>query len=257
MRGSPRSRRWGAVRGRRARRRAREGAVMLVVMLVLMVATASAAVSVTTIQSELQAAGHDRMAMQARYVAETAMMTTISYIDVLFDTGQWEQIWRRWAGSPPPVMNEFGRPPINNTRTAIRTTMEQHDALQIVPASEVTPVNRPDENDVSGSFGPRQGYGPMLHNNGSVLGYVVDITDCHIAPSGGTPGSPVGGGPGSLSIVQFYCVVTARARLQQIGTANLTRRWDYGGAAYFQNAFSSAHESRAAILTPAVAIPLN
>ena len=67
------------------RPRRREGAVMLVVMLILMIATASAAISVHTTQSELQAAGEERIALQSRYASEAAMMSTISMIDMLGD----------------------------------------------------------------------------------------------------------------------------------------------------------------------------
>ena len=69
-------------RGRR-RGRSRDGAVMLVVLLILLVATASAAVSVSSTQAELQAAGNERVATQTRYVAETGLATTISWLEMV------------------------------------------------------------------------------------------------------------------------------------------------------------------------------
>src|SRR5688572_17156059 len=116
-----------AARRRRRARRSRDGAVMLVIMLVLMVATASAAVSINTVQSEIQSAGNERVALQTRYVAETAMMTTISWVEMLADSGQWLQTWEQWQGQPPP-MAMYAEPEIGNG-TASRTTMQAQDAL--------------------------------------------------------------------------------------------------------------------------------
>ena len=102
--------------------------------------------------------------------------------------------------------------------------------------------------DTLGSFGPRQAYGLPPE------GYVVDVTDCAIAPSGHTPGAPVGGGAGSLKIVQFYCVLTARAHIQLSGAA-AARNWTFGSFTYAQDPYTSEHDSRATILTPQMIVP--
>jgi hypothetical protein len=262
-----------ARRRRRAQRRRQEGAVMLVVMLVLMVATASAAVSVNTIQSEMHSAGNERVALQTRYLAETAMMTTISWIEMLADNGQllptWESDWQ----NARPVMGYYAEPEIVAAGAA-RTTMEVQDAL-VTNNAEITPVNAAaaptasgsggsggsggtsgsggsggsggSTADYLGSFGPRQGY--RLPEGG----YVVDITDCHVAPSAGTPGAPIGGGPGSQQIIQLYCSVTARGRLvlPETAGAEVERRWTFGATTYEQRVYaSSSQDSRALILTP-------
>jgi hypothetical protein len=260
---------------RRRRRRARarrEGAVMLVVMLVLMIATASAAVAVHTTQSELQAAGEERVALQSRYASEAAMMTTISMIDMLGDSGQWLDVWREWNKIPAPQMYRYAEPEIDpgNRHQAVRTTLGQETRLQ--STTEVPPLNGPQAAsggsggggsgggsgsggtssgvplDTLGSFGPRQAYGLPPE------GYVVDVTDCAIAPSGHTPGAPVGGGSGSLKIVQFYCVLTARAHIQLPG-ATASRNWTFGGFTYAQDPYTSEHDSRATILTPQMIVP--
>jgi hypothetical protein len=270
------------LRARRARRkRSRRGAVMLVVMLVLMVATASAVISVNTVQSELQAAGNDRIALQTRYVAEAAIMTTVSWIDMLGDTGQWLETWNDWT--TPPEMWPVGEPELPTNRQATRTSMWQQRALttntnEVPPLADATPYGTGGGGaggsggsggtggsggsggsggaggagggpavDFLGSFGPRQSY--VLPSEG----YVVDITDCQIAPTAGTPGSPVGGGPGSLRVVQFYCVLTAHGRLVQ--SSGLTRTWTFNSHNYAQSMFGSSHDSRATIVTPAMIVP--
>jgi hypothetical protein len=260
---------------RRARAHARrEGAVMLVVMLILMLATASAAVSVHTTQSELQAAGEERIALQSRYASEAAMMSTISMIDMLGDSGQWLDVWREWNKLPAPQMYRYAEPEIDpgNRHQAMRTSLGQETRLQT--STEIAPLNGPQSAsggsgggggsggsggtggssgsgvplDTLGSFGPRQAYGLPPE------GYVVDVTDCAIAPAGHTPGAPVGGGTGSLKVVQFYCVLTARAHIQLPGAAAV-RNWTFGAFTYAQDPYTSEHDSRATILTPQMIVP--
>lgn len=59
-------------RSRRAERR--EGAAMLVVMMILLMSTATALFAVHSTTFEIRAAGHTRLAMQAQYVGESALM---------------------------------------------------------------------------------------------------------------------------------------------------------------------------------------
>lgn len=246
---------------------------MLVVMLILMIATASAAISVHTTQSELLAAGEERIALQSRYASEAAMMSTISMIDMLGGTGQWLDVWRAWNALPTPQMYRYAEPEIDpgNRHQAVRTTLAQTTSLQ--STIEMPPLSAPQAAsggtsggsggaggtggsggssgmapDLLGSFGPRQAYGLPAE------GYVVDVNDCAVAPSGHTPGAPVAGGTGSLKIVQFYCVLTARAQIQLPGAAT-ARNWTFGAFTYAQDPFMSEHDSRATILTPQMIVP--
>jgi hypothetical protein len=107
---------------------------MLVVMMVLLVATASAAVSVHSTQSELRAAGHHRQAIQTRYVSEAAMMTTISWIDQLGQSGDWQTIMDEWkAPNPPPQMWHFAEPKYCILNNACTPTEEagRHHAMSV------------------------------------------------------------------------------------------------------------------------------
>ena len=240
---------------RRSRSRARqEGAVLLVVMLVLMVATASAAVSVNTVQSEMQAAGHDRMATQTRYVSEVAVMTTLAFIDQIAPRKELERMWL----PAPPVMEVYGEPSIpvgvGGADLWMRYSMEQHDALPTA-LTDVAPVTNTDPNDatVIGSFGPRVTYGVP-----NPRGYVVDLTDCMVAPAAATAGAPVPGSSGTGSApVQFYCTLTARGRVTRDADDEEQRdvherRWTFDGAVYDQGMYDNTHDSRAIILTPSV-----
>lgn len=248
-------------RSRMRRGRREEGAVMLVVLLILMLATASSAISMGTVQSELRASGDDRIALQAHYLAETAIMTTLTWIDVLGQSGQWFDVWNTWAigGARPEMVTSYGEPqfPAGMTGQASRTTMVQQRLL-ITDATqnEIAPV---DSGDILtfGSFGPNQAYGQVGD------GYIVDITDCQVAGSSAVPGAPVGGGPGSLRVMRFSCVLTARARmalaedrvadeaaLAALDATERTRRWTVQAQTYRQLAFVRSHDARATILTP-------
>ena len=259
-----------ARRLRRGPRRRNEGAVMLVVMLILMIATAGAAISVQSTASELHAAGQERIGLQARYTSEAAMMTTIAWVDKLGDSNQWLEIWEFWAKqpAPPPTLPNYAEPavPLTARHHASRTTMLQQLALsapgEIPPLSMAAASGTGGSSgsggtgtgggsavfvDNVGSFGPRQAYGPQPE------GYVVDINDCALAPSGLMPGAPVGGGPGSLKISQFYCVLTAHVRIELPGAGSgIVDEWEFGNIAfkYTRDRFTNDHDSRATILTP-------
>jgi hypothetical protein len=268
-------------RSRRARKR-QEGAVMLVVMLILMIATASAAISVQSTASEINASGQERVAVQSRYASEAAMMSTISWIDLLGNSGQWVGVLQFWAGqtAPPAMLPNYAEPaiPPNNRHMASRSTMQQQLALprangEIPPLSEAEATGTGGGGGASGSgaggstgsggstapaafsdpvgsFGPRQAYGPQPE------GYVVDINDCAQAPSGLSPGAPVGGGTGSLKVAQFYCVLTAHVRIG-LPAGGGSEHWEFGNAAlsYDKDRFENEHDSRATILTPQMLVP--
>jgi hypothetical protein len=265
--------------GKRRRKHARdEGAVMLVVMLILMIATAGAAVSVHTTQSELQAAGQDRLALQTAYLSEAAIMTTTAWIDKIGNGSSWQKVWDGWGAQPPPDMAAYGEPAIDvsdlnayrhhASRTAATDQMFSQDpTIEFPPVTESgasgsggggggsggATTNFSDASGL-GSFGPRQAFG--LDSAGGIgpVGYVVDITDCFKAPSTFSPGNVVGGGPG-LTPHQFYCVLTAHGRIQLPTADRRAREWTFGGAVYSQDMFMSAHDSRATILSPEVLSP--
>jgi hypothetical protein len=244
----------------------REGAVMLVVMLILLVATASAAVAVHTTQSELHAAGQERLALQTRYVSEVAIMTTTSWIDQLGD--DFQGIWDRWATKPAPDLTRYGEAPFTaDTRhNAIRTGEYEQTGL---PQYIQPPLwlgggaagsgggggggsggaSAPADPSGIGTFGPRQAYGlPSDPTSGQFLGYTVDVTDCVQAPPAYTPGMQIGSNAG-LVPTQFYCTLTARGRVVLPG-APAQRGWTFGGSIYNQDPFMCAQDSRATILTP-------
>jgi hypothetical protein len=225
---------------------------MLVVMLILLVATASAAVSVQTTQSELHAAGHDRMALQARYAAEAALLATTTWIDDLGSSSKWEGLWNDEQSKPPPIMNAFGEPnipSIADRHFAIRLTQEQQEpqhAGEMVSIGPPGVITDPAPVDLLGSFGPNQAYQPTP--------FAVDLTDCVPAPAALTPGQPVtSSGP---TFVQYYCTLTAHGRVQINGAASgLARAWVYDSVTFTQDAFMAAHDVRAMVLLPEVMRP--
>jgi hypothetical protein len=196
--------------------------------------------------------------------------------------------WRSGANGSPDMLN-YPEPAIilapnaNATQGfASRTTMAAQRHLHIAEANEVGVVcNQPDgasgsggsgssgsggagggsgsggsssasddgcdssfdQANLVGSFGPQHAY------EVPDVGYVVDITDCMLAPAALAPGSPLGGGS-SYDVIAFNCTVTARGRLEI--TDGSTRSWDYGSTTpgYTQRVFESANDSRAMIVTP-------
>jgi hypothetical protein len=257
---------------RRRPARQREGAVMMVVLLILMVATASAAVSIQTTQSELRAAGHERVGMQAHYASEAAMIGTVAWIDMLGESGQFLEVLDTFDGLPLSELSllQFAEPDYRadgSTRHhASRSSMRLQVALQdgdttfACPTTCLPPLTRAGDasGDAVGSFGPRQAYQPTINADGNV-DYAVDINDCMEAPSAAVPGAPLGGGQGSVRIVQFYCVLTARGRVH-LDFANeadrpAARTWNQNTVNYDQARFTSAHDSRATILTPQMIAP--
>jgi hypothetical protein len=242
---------------------------MMVVLLILMVATASAAVSIQTTQSELRAAGHERVGMQAHYASEAAMIGTVAWIDMLGESGQFLEVLDTFDGLPLSdlALQQFGEPDYRadgSTRHhASRSSMRLQIALQAdttfaCPTTCLPPLTRAGDasGDAVGSFGPRQAYQAALNDNGNV-DYAVDINDCMEAPSAAVPGAPLGGGQGSVRIVQFYCVLTARGRVHLDFASEDDRPIRTWGStfSYEQARFTSAHDSRATILTPQMIAP--
>lgn len=74
-----------SVRGTAARRHRpvaeREGAAMLVVMMLLLIVTATATFAVHSTSIELRSTGHARQRMQTRYVAEGALVSSMTMLE--------------------------------------------------------------------------------------------------------------------------------------------------------------------------------
>jgi hypothetical protein len=241
---------------------------MLVVMLVLLVATATATISVQATQQELRSAGFQREALQARYVSETALMSTLSWVDALGD--EFLNTWKYWETNPPPIMAYYGEPEIDPGRRHHASRAFQGQLEDLQQGVEVPPIKIPDGNDPASSLGGRSAL--------IARPYVVDITDCQQSTAGHTPGAPIGGGPGSgVKVTSFYCTMTARARLctEKLGSpgecmANpedggdllgVERDWQLTDAAgvtrnYEQDRFQVAHDSRATFITPEMIVPV-
>lgn len=250
---------------------------MLVVMLILMVATVSAAVSVRTTQAELHAAGQDRLAMQTAYVSEAAIMTTTAYVDKIGDEGGFLDLWTYWQGQGAPTMQEYGEPALTTDTRHNAVRLSQTEELKGQQTNEVPPLSNavaatgtggggtggggsgsggggaPVDPTGVGSFGPNQAYG--LVSSAGYAGYVVDLTDCVPAPAALSPGTQIGGQQ-TLKPQQFYCVLTARGRLQLNGATSSTRTWTFGASTYTQDAFMTSHDSRATIITPTMWVPV-
>jgi hypothetical protein len=245
-------------RARRAgrARRGREGIVLVIVMLVIVVSTATAAISVRSTQAELHSAGQQRLLRQTRAGSEAAMTTTIAWIDMLGNSAQLLDVWQTWTLGAPPRMHVYAEPEIQPfaRHMAGRAWAKQQRALSTVstggsnPNSEVPVLGPLTVSDTMGSFGPGQAY-----SLSTVDAYSVDLTDCFRAPSGSSPGAPLGTGSGSLVVVQFYCVLTSHFSLR-LGTNADKVDWTLGSNTYEQPKFARLSDSRATILTPGMLV---
>jgi hypothetical protein len=261
---APRTRRGTARTERRRRRGTREeGIVMLVVLLILMLATMVATTSMMTVQSELRSNGNDRVRVQAQYLAETGIMSTLSWMDVAGDGFQVE--WDRWEAEGPPVMTRYGDPAFRPELQGVsgRMMMSLHDSkveFQAFADLEVAPVDEGTDGTGIGSFGPppRGIVGDASLYRQVTDGYYVDITDCQEAPNADAAGSNADGSTGSRQL----CTLTARAQLAlgdergqptDDAVSRRTRKWRVDGADYLQSAFIRSYEARAMVLTPLVA----
>lgn len=240
---------------------------MMVALLILLVGTASAAVAVNATQAELRSAGRARLGQQGRYASEAAMMTSISYIDLTFRSGDWQQMWETWdAAAAPPEMHHYGEAEVDpvNRHHASRMTHKSQTVTQ--ETYEYTPLSNPQAAgaggasgagaggaggaaggggaapDPVGNLGPRSAYQFPLAD--ADAGYTVDLTDCFRAPSAMVPGE-------TTSSVQFYCSLTARARLAPPNPSP-PNVFSLPGGDYLQEPFTTRFRSRATIITPPV-----
>ena len=263
----------------RARARRREGAVMLVVLLILLVATASAAVSVSNTQTEMAAAGNERVATQTRYVAEAAIVSSMAVVDRLQD--RFKGVLYPAAGTE---LAPYAEPEIwvnhNFGQMTIDTVTREQTAADVPPLSDAPPYvptagsggsggtssggsgggsgtsagaggsggTAAPTTDTTGSFGPEQTFGLTPR------AFVVQFTDCVKAQGAMTTGESIGGTDPGAGTISYHCVLTARGRLEPIGAGNVgDKEWEYGaGKKVWQRGFASAHDARATILTPAV-----
>jgi hypothetical protein len=229
---------------------------MLVVMLILLTATALAGVSLQATQYELRAAGFDRTATQTQYVSETAMATTLSWVDAISLIGGAIAVQ---TASGAPQLGFFGEPVLTaaNSALASRTQWSQQSRLAGVT---IPPITMPgSNNDPIGTFGPKSTYHPgtedPLVTDATLSDYVVDMYDCQMLP-GGSAGSQVNtGGSGAAKVKQLYCVVTARGRSFLFGATstfpNKTKTWTTSdGTNYVVNRYTVAHDSRGTFVSP-------
>jgi hypothetical protein len=245
----------------RSNKRSEEGAVMLVVMLILLTATALAGISLQATQYELRAAGFDRTATQTQYVSETAMATTLSWIDATSLDGSLMHHIDFWNNTAQPDVTMFGEPVLTpaNRPDANRTQWIQQARLTAVTIPPITMTGA--NNDPIGTFGPKSAYHPgtedTLVTDASLSDYVVDLYDCQRLPGAGTAGSQVNQtGSGTIRVFQLYCVVTARGRSFMFGTfAGKTKTWQTAaGTPYVVNRFTMAHDSRGTIVSPPIVV---
>jgi hypothetical protein len=245
----------------RSKKRSEDGAVMLVVMLILLTATALAGISLQATQYELRAAGFDRTATQTQYVSESAMATTLSWIDATSLDGSIMNHIGLWNDGLQPDVSMFGEPVLTpaNRQDANRTQWSQQARLTPVTIPPITVTGA--DNDTIGTFGPKSSYHPgaeVSTTNAALSDYVVDMYDCQRLPGGGTPGSQVNQtGSGTIRVFQLYCVVTSRGRSFLFGPAftGKTKVWQTATLApYNVNRFSMAHDSRGTIVSPPIVV---
>jgi hypothetical protein len=230
-------------------------------MLILLTATALAGVSLQATQFELRAAGFDRTAVQTQYVSETAMATTLSWVDATSLDRSIMQHIQTWNNAASPNVGLFGEPVLTNSNRhdSNRTQWSQQARLTKVTLPPITMAGS--DNDPIGTFGPKSSYHPGTEDpnitNAALSDYVVDMYDCRRLTGAGTPGSQVNqSGSGSVKEVQLYCVVTARGRSFMFGSfAGKTKTWQTAdGTNYVVNRFTMAHDSRGTIVSPPIVI---
>lgn len=235
---------------------------MLVVMLILLVATGLASISLQTTQSELRAAGSNRLAVQTQYIAENAMVSTLSYIDQMAEEGSFCSFLGLGLPTMParPAMWAYGEPN-NGSSTAFlsqRTGWKNQlffkngtggrPNLNNIPPLTVPGQLGPGQpgpglqgstgtlTDTLGTLGPQSPFRPgdsAVYANEVAAGnattavadYVVDLYDCSPLPAAGSVGNQAAGATSAQTgTAQFYCVATARGRA--FLPNGLTKTWD-------------------------------
>lgn len=231
--------------------RRREGAALLVIMLIILMTTAAAAISVQNTTAEMHAAGRERVMMHARYAAEAALVSTVSWLDRV-GGGPLAETWLAWRENEAPRVAPYTAGhvipavPGGHRHEAARITQ----AAQAAISNGVSPVSGPDPAaaipDLTGSFGPSQAY--------SMENFVVDLTDCYEAPPMNNAGTQVNAQLG-LVPQRFYCTLTVRGRIVIDNNAGAGVSWDIGAFNVFQDRTGAAHDARAMIETPTMYLP--
>jgi len=174
-----------------------EGAVMMVVMVVLLSVTALGVFSIHTTSYEIRAAGHSRQAMQAQYVSESALMSVLTYIDVLGPRSilEQERQIRDRASLNKPDMSVFGEPDLHDSKDGTRILAQDMAVFM---------TNDPLGIDVMGpAGGTRQPYAPF---------FVIDIND-HYKSTQVQAGHDAGG---NANVRYLHSTYTARGRMRLV-----------------------------------------
>lgn len=234
-------------RARRMRRRSaerREGAVMLVVMLFLFVATASAAVSVRATQAELESAGQDRLAHQARASADSAMNGTLTFLDQLTDAQAWREAKERWQqNGTTPGMAAYCDAPVDPAFVGRSLRMFPESQTGLRDGSGGPPLENPDVGETVGSWGEeRHAYG----FNDAREAYAVDFSDCVMVPGSVVNGRNLADPTGQ----PYSCAVTVRFKLRLRGNDS-TYPWTLRGAqACSEPRFAFTNDVRTTVIVP-------
>ena len=231
---------------------------MLVVMLILLVATALAGISLQSTQHELRAAGYNRLATQTQYVAESALATTLSWIEETSMNGTFLRHVDHWQASTagPPDMTLFGEPPIDPMyrHMANRTEWQQQSVLYLNQTT-LPPLSVANTVDALGTFGPRSAHVPGDGSDFGIGSYVVDLYDCQSLAGMGSPGSQINQtGSGTIQERQYYCVVTARGRTYVPNAPTKTWTEGPGTVTRVVSRFMAAHDARGTVITPPIPV---
>ena len=234
--------------------------MLLVVMMILLTATALAGVSLQATQYELRAAGFDRSAVQTQYISETAMATTLSWVDATSMDGSIKGHIAAWNDTTRPDVTMFGEPPLSDTNRidTSRTMWKQQARLTNVILPPITVAGA--DKDPVGTFGPKSQYHPGTEDRDVIdeklSDYVVDMYDCQRLTGAGSPGTQVNQtGSGTIRVFQLYCVITARGRSFMFGSyaSGTTKIWKNGqGKKLEVSRYAIAHDSRGTILSPPI-----
>jgi len=222
-------------------------------MLIIVMTTAAAAISVQNTTAEMQAAGRERVMMHARYAAEAALVSTVSWLDRV-GGGPLAETWLEWRENPPPQVAPFTAghviPAVAGGHRHEAARMTQR--AQALISNGVPPVSSPNPTapipDLTGSFGPSQAY--------SMQDFVVDLTDCYEAPAMNNAGTQINAQLG-LVPQRFYCTLTVHGRLVINGNAGAGVTWVMAAfpPGVFQDRSGAAHDARAIIETPTMYLP--
>lgn len=242
-----------ALRRRRLQRQRQRGIVMLVVMFVLLMGTVGATLAVDAANNGLRAAGHNRTALQTRYMAEAELMTAAGYIELLGPN-----FVRVMDQSAVPNMAIYGALPIPiniglpgaSRHHASQFVDRAICALQV--AGEVPPVQAGQGLDGSAAFAPAGGCPPNVADLTGTVGpgfawvpdrFRIDVYDCYQVPQ-----TMVAGEDQASPLRRLACVMSARGRMNVPGAP--INQWTMGGIVYDQPTQQSLYEAKMSIVTP-------